>query len=309
VKTQWTALLGALSFGCGEPEPAILDDLATERPPPEASQSWDLTEQIIQPGDDVQICHFLEETTEEMWVKSFNSFQGKYGHHLIIFKARITEKPGTIRDCTSAEDMIRLSPIISSVQFGLERFPDGMAIRVPRGSQIVLQQHYVNTSEKPIRVKDVAYVETVPASDVMVPAGFFGISDIDFELAPNATDVQRVAFECEVPRDMKLLLAGPHMHEWGTQFVAEMGPASGPTEVLRVDKWEAWMRDEPPVHDWGKDAPFELKEGDVMRTACTFKNTTSRKLIFPTEMCATYGYYFPAPNGSEEFTCAGRRID
>ena len=41
-----------------------------------------------------------------------------------------------------------------------------------------------------------------------------------------------------------------------------------------------------------------------MRTHCTFNNTSGKDLEFPAEMCATYGYYFPAPEGSEAWTCA-----
>src|SRR5687767_4301771 len=163
------AAIAAFALGCGEkPEPSVIDDFPEDSTvPSSATMSWQLEEQVIEPGE-VQICHYLEPTTEEMWVTSFDSAQGKFGHHLIIFKARVTEPPGTIRECTSAEDMVRLSPIISSVQFGLERFPEGMAIRVPRGTQVVLQQHYVNTSDKPIRVRDVAWMETVPADQVSI---------------------------------------------------------------------------------------------------------------------------------------------
>jgi hypothetical protein len=304
------AAIAALSLGCGEstPEPSIIDDFPESRVVPvNATQSWELAEQIIEPGE-VQICHYLEPTTEEMWVTSFDSAQGKFGHHLIIFKARVTEEPGTVRECTSAEDMVRLSPIISSVQFGLERFPEGMAIRIPRGTQIVLQQHYVNTNLKPIRTRDVAWMEVVPKESVLIPAGFFGLGNIEFELPPTGEE-QTVAFDCIAPRDMQVLLAGPHMHEHGVRFSTHFGPPDALDEIIHVDPWEAWMRDEPPVTHWTKEAPYQLAEGSLMRTSCTFKNTSGKKLIFPAEMCATYGYYFPAPNGSEEFTCSGRLVD
>ena len=305
-------LCGVAAFGLAcesTPEPSMIDDFPeNDLIPVSASESWRLEEQIIEPGE-VQICHYLDMTTEEKWVTSFDSAQGKFGHHLIIFKARVTEEPGTVRECTSAEDMVKLSPIISSVQFGLERFPEGMAIRIPRGTQIVLQQHYVNTTTKPIRVRDIAWMEVVPKESVQIPAGFFGLGNIDFEIVPGNGEEQTVAFDCTAPRDMQVLLAGPHMHEWGVRFSTHFGPSDALEEVIHVDPWEAWMRDEPPVTNWSKEEPYQIKEGDILRTSCTFKNTTSRKLIFPQEMCATYGYYFPAPNGSEEFTCAGRLFD
>ena len=48
-----------------------------------------------------------------------------------------------------------------------------------------------------------------------------------------------------------------------------------------------------------------LKEGDIIRTRCEFDNATAKALEFPSEMCASYGYYFPAPSGTEAWTCAG----
>ena len=74
--------------------------------------------------------------------------------------------------------------------------------------------------------------------------------------------------------------------------------------MINVDPWLAEYRDNPPVQEFGEVTPLELSEGDIVRTKCVFKNTTDKALAFPSEMCASYGYYFPAPNGSETWTCA-----
>ena len=84
-----------------------------------------------------------------------------------------------------------------------------MAVRVAAGTQMVIQQHIVNTSENPIRVKDGMHLRVLDKADVEVTAGFYGISDINFVLPPDDGKEQEVTFECAVPRDMNLLLMGP----------------------------------------------------------------------------------------------------
>ena len=289
------------------PEDEVIDDLADIPPPPEGEniREYIVDEQIIPPGTEVQTCYFLEPEKEDMWANALTSYQGKHGHHFVLFAAAVPEAPGTIRDCTQVEDMLNLIPIISSVNFGLEEFPEGMAVRVPAGTQMVIQQHIVNTSENPIRVKDGMHLRLLEKDEVQVTAGFYGVSDISFVLPPDEGTEQEVQFDCVVPRDMNLLLMGPHMHEWGLRFRAEVGTPDSMREVINIDPWFAEFRDEPPVHEWGAEDPLVLKEGDILRTTCAFNNTSGKDLDFPAEMCATYGYYFPAPEGSEAWTCAG----
>jgi hypothetical protein len=296
-------------FACGSNKTddvgGVVDDLPTVPPPLEASTiSFELQEQIIPAAGDVQVCHFFDVTTEDMYIKAFDSFQGKAGHHLILFSAVVTDKPGTVRDCSSAEDMIRFRPIVSSVRFGVDRFPEGMAVRVPSGTQLVLQQHYVNASQHAIRVKDVAHLTPTPESEVSTLVGFFGLSDITFGLPPGQE--QDLRFDCKIPYDTNVLVMGPHMHEWGTKFKAEIGPKEGPMETLiDVPVWSAEYRDAPPLSKFTREAPYPMRGGDYIRTTCTFKNTRTDTLEFPEEMCATFGYFFPATRGNEEFICGG----
>jgi hypothetical protein len=290
-------------------EDEVVDDLAEIPPKPDSDlvREYISAEQIVPPGTEVQTCYFLEPEEADMYARALTSFQGEYGHHFVLFSAAVPEAPGTVRDCTRIEDMINLIPAISSVNFGLEEFPPGMAIRIATGTQLVLQQHIVNTSEHPIRVRDGMHLELLKKEDVEILAGFYGISDVGFVLPPNEGVEQEVEFHCEVPRDMNLLLMGPHMHEWGVRFSAAAGPADALEEIIRIDPWFAEYRDEPPVTEWGVDAPLRLQQGDLIQTTCVFNNTAGEDLEFPGEMCATYGYYYPAPEGSEAWTCAGTR--
>ena len=306
--------LGSLALtGCGSesanqppPGPATVDEFAVIPAVPDGAVQYDFPEQIVQPGADVETCYFMEPVKEDMFAKSLESYQGKFGHHLILFRAEKPEPVGSVRDCTSVQDMINLLPAISSVNFGVSEFPAGMAIRIPAGTQLVLQQHTVNTSENAIRLREAVHIRFVPKSEVQVLAGFYGVTDLDFILKPHTAQTR--TSDCVVPYDMNLLVATPHMHEWGTQFWTKMGPVDNLKTVIDIPKWRAEMRDFPPLTQFPLDAPMVLKQGDIVRTSCSWMNTTEEDIIFPHEMCATAGYYYPAAEGQEVWTCGGSQV-
>lgn len=305
-----STLIASLGLACGSsPEDVgAVEDYPIVPALPAGSVAYEFPELTIPAGSDVQHCLFLEKTTEDMYVKAFRSYQGKSGHHILLLAAVVTDDPGTVRDCSSAEDMVRFRPVVSSERFGYDQFPEGMAVKVRAGTQLVVQQHYVNTTEHEIRVKDVAHMTPVPESEVETLVGFMGLSDITFEM-PASPDVQTMTFDCQIPFDAKLLVMGPHMHDLGVTFRTEMGPAAGPLETkIDIPVWSAEYRDKPPLLKYTKDNAPDLKAGDIVRTTCGFKNTRDDSLTFPEEMCATFGYYFPAVDGQEEIICAGDEI-
>jgi hypothetical protein len=329
--TRWipalVATLALLLPGCGDDgtsddgEASVASDLAEVAPLPEGgvvvdmqpgvpvellpgTSQIDFPEQIIPAASEIQTCMFMEPLKETTFFKALRAFQGRYGHHLILFKTSAPEEPGTVRDCTEAGEMKFITPVLSSVNFGLEKFPEGMALEVEAGAQLVVQQHYVNTSEEPIRVRDSIHVETVRGDSVQELAGFYGISELLFQLEPTSEDTT-LRFECTIPADLNLLMVGPHMHEWGTQFYADVGAAENPTRVIDIPEWEAEYRDDPPVAEFSRENPLAVSQGDVIRTTCVWQNTTDHVIGFPEEMCATYGYFFPATPEMKEWTCAG----
>lgn len=302
------SLAAGLGACTGQPEPqdGPLPDHSTPPPLPPGHIEFKFPETVVRAGTEVQTCYYLEPISEDLYVSALKGYQGKHGHHLVLFHTSQEYPPGTIRDCTSFEDMVALTPILAPVNFGLEKFPEGMAIRVPRGSQLVLQQHIVNTSTRDIATRDVAHLRVLRWEEVRVLAGFYGQSDVTFAIRP-IPEQQVVAFRCTAPRDMNLLLVGPHMHEWGVRISVDVGTPGQMRRVVDVHPWRAEYRDYPPVAEFKEEAPLVLHKGDVMRTECVFRNDTAETLRFPREMCAAYGYYFPAPFGDESWLCSGQK--
>jgi len=164
-----TCSLLALSSACGGDDSgggsSAVDDFVVVPALEAGDFELAFPEQIIPAGTEKQVCMFLEPTTEDRYFKALKAFQGKYGHHFILFKTASPEEAGSVRDCTESSEMASLTPVLSSVNFGLDSFPDGMAIKVEKGTQMVLQMHYLNTSADDIKVRDVMHVTEVDRED------------------------------------------------------------------------------------------------------------------------------------------------
>ena len=324
LRSWWVLLPVALWWGCGSDgeggtgnshaggagmgmteagADGVVDDRAEIPPLPDGYREFLTGERMFEARSETMLCYYLDPEPADLFTNQLVSYQGRFGHHLVLFRAVEPREPGTVKTCSSAADMANLVPVMSSINFGLEKFPEGMGLRVPAGTQLVIQQHVVNTSDNAIRTDEAIHLRILHKSDIKTLAGFYGVSDIEFSLPAGQT--HEVKFDCAPPNDMNLLMLGTHMHEWGTRFTAEIGTKDAMKVVINVDPWEDWYRDEPPIQEWSAEKPFVLKKGDIIRTTCEFDNTTGKALEFPSEMCASYGYYFPAPEGSEAWTCAG----
>ena len=282
----------------------VVDDLPTDIPELGDATLMEFPEQLIESGTEVQNCLYMEPLEEEMFVSHFNAYQGQFGHHLLMFTSVIDKPPGTVAECGSEASMATLLPAVFASNF-VPSLPGGMAIRLAKGAQIVIQQHYVNTSLNTIRVADAVHLFKVPAADVTEEIGFYGLSDIGFKVPPGEGS-KTLTFDCEVPRDLQLLIAGPHMHEWGTGYRASLVPQTGDPIVLsEVGLWDADFRDVPPVSEFFSSR-VEAKTGDVVRVECKFENDTDKNLQFPKEMCAVYGYISPATPTEPNWICAAK---
>lgn len=284
-------------------DPAVLDDLATIPETPANSMRIDFPEQVIESGDDRMTCFYPEPTDAEYFVQGADAYQGDYGHHLLLFKSILDKPAGTVEDCTDEAAMASFLPNIFTSEFAGGQIPDGYAVRVPAGTHIVLQQHYVNTTAKPIRVRDAVFLHKTDAASVQHELGFVAMTDVEFEI-PAKTTGQKVSVECSPAEDdTQILLVGPHMHEHGERITLEKSSDGGATweMVQDVAEWDPSFRDLPPVQRWF-DAPLVIDTTDKLKVTCTFGNAAAQPVGFPQEMCAYYGYFL-TPKSAPSWIC------
>ena len=261
-----------------------------------------MPEDVIDVGLDVQRCFVPEKVfTEDVYVRRAEAFQGSLGHHVVIFGSAIPRTPGEIFDCSDQSLMAGLLPMLTpnqaqgSAEDNKREIPVGMYLRIPAGSRIVLQSHYVNYTDTPIRTADVVNFETLASVEGLIEANFFVLSHNNMTVDEGTTTV---TFECDVDADTNLLFATGHMHEQGRSISVTRRPLGSATEetLYEVEQWTSDMRDDSPTNAYPPTAPLVLQQGDHLTLTCNYDNTTGEPIEWPHEMCVLFSAYWPARN-------------
>ena len=289
------ALLGAMPLSCdsGTSEPGDDDGMTSEPEardnrvelPPQDDDHYTFVggEIVIEPGEDKMYCFYLE-AEEDMALTDIDMLQGEFGHHAIIVRTTDPKPPGTVEDCSDDESTSKFSAFLIPVAGA----PENAAFLVEKGTQVVLQSHYVNASDEPILIRDAVHTRRLPMDEVETWMSTFTTTSFGIEIMPGENETE-LTFDCAMDRDVDLLNVGGHMHESGTSFEVSIGPSEEELErIYFVDKWIPEFRDVPPVELYGSD-PLRLTAGTIVRTTCRWENTTGEPMHFPEEMCAAFG--------------------
>lgn len=234
-------------------------------------------------GDEKMLCVHME-IPSEMVADNLEAYQGKFGHHIVLLTAKEPKPVGTVEDCTDRAAMKKYGPfILPDTQLSA-----GYGVLVPAGLKIVMQIHYVNAGTVPEVIRDVARLHLIDKASVTKWVHTMATSDNTLTLPPQQKSA--LHFDCEIPAGTELLVAGGHMHEHGTRFEMQIGVDEASLKSLYlVDPWKSEFRDAPPVSLYF-DNPMVVADKSILRTTCEWNNETAKDIIFPNEMCATFGY-------------------
>ena len=277
----------ACSGSADSPAPDGTLDLRVEVPKDEGGYlNFEGGEGTIPSGEERMFCTHMRYDGDELAFSDAQAIQaGKFGHHAILLgvKEAYVQAPGTVVDCTAASEMSKYDAFALPVEM-----PEGYGVLLPKGKNMVLQSHYVNTGKVPILIRDYVRLKTLPTSEVKTWAGMFATNTLLLKIGAKKTDT--VSFDCTMKHDGDLVLLGGHMHETGTKIELLHGPdADHLASVYLADPWKPEFRDTPPINIlWTK--PIPVKAGDVFRTTCTWTNPEDKELTFPREMCSSFGY-------------------
>jgi hypothetical protein len=284
------ALVGACSPGPTTDDGATDDNVEVEDvrvdipEPAEGYLDFVSPEVEIGPGEEKMYCVHQAYSGEALAVRNLEVSQGRYGHHVVFVSTTEPLADGTLEDCTDRQVMNKFGVHILPDT----PLPDGYAIPVAEEAHLVMQFHYVNTGINPILVQDVARFELVDPTTVEHWTQPFATNSESLELPAEGSSTE--VFDCVIPSNGELLILGGHMHEEGTSMEVLIGADEPSLESMYlVDPWRPDYRDAPPVSLF-IDNPILVFEGDILRTRCDWTNTLGEEVIFPAEMCATFGY-------------------
>lgn len=239
------------------------------------------------PGTEGYTC-VRKTTTEELYVNSFEAINPLGTHHTLLTMGAANGADETT-PCTAADNH-PLSVFGSGVGTNPLTLPKGVAIKIPADTQLLLNLHLFNTSDKPLTGTSGTRVRAIPQSEVVdVAEGILaGTIALDIPAGETKTSIGY----CTMTSDVTLVAVAPHMHQIGIyeRIVAE---SSTDGDVV--------LHDAP--YDFNEQSyhliePLKLAKGDRVRVECTHKNTTTTDVRFGdsslAEMCFAGIYRYPA---------------
>jgi mono/diheme cytochrome c family protein len=177
--------------------------------------------------------HVVVDTTltEDRWVRGMQILptDREVVHHVLVFVI----EAGTTRRDRWQRAFGESRGFFAAYVPGLDSlvYPDGMAKRLPKGSQLYFQIHYtpVGRATSDQMRMGLLFAEEAPTHLIRTA----GIANRRFEIPPGAVH-HEVEASLQLPRDVRLLSFLPHMHVRGSAFryEVEQPDKAGDRELL-----------------------------------------------------------------------------
>lgn len=204
---------------------------------------------------------------EDKWIQAAEIIPGNRAvvHHSIVFFSQ----PQTSNRRGDVGFLTGFVPGQKPFQFS-----DGVARRVPAGSQLVFQMHYTPVGSVQQDITKVGLIFADPES-VKEEAITLAAITHDFEIPPNHSNYR---VDLSIPffpeSSAKLLAVTPHMHLRGKSFRFSILGADGREQILL----------DVPQYDFNWQHAYELAEPiliskEQIRAYCIFDNSSSNRVI------------------------------
>jgi len=214
-----------------------------------------------------------------------------FGTHHTVLMLGAPDGPDGVVDCNSA--LVKPAIYGSGIGTSSLDLPDGVAVHVRPGQQLLLNLHLFNASDTTLTgTSGIEVLEARPET-VQHEAGVVLTGKAQgLQVPPNlSTQVGR----CTTPANVTVFAVAPHMHTLGRHMKVSYANANG--SGGRV------LHDQPYDFD---EQRFALLEPALVTTAggrltieCTYMNPTGNTVVFGEssnqEMCYALAFVYPPP--------------
>jgi hypothetical protein len=284
------------SVGCGssdESAPAR-GNKEFEIPPPVEGQVQLMIDAVpdIQPGADITLCHYIDYRVDaDQDITDYEGFQSPGGHHVLLY-AVPTEHEVETHPCTETDMLIARYLAGGGSEAGRPDIPDGVALRLKQGAQLMIQTHWINTTAKAIEGRAGFNITMGPASDKNVVADLLTVVSTNIALEPVSEGSTKA--ECVIGQDMSFFAIGGHEHWRGTHVSITHTPVNGAPALIYDHDWLPHYEADPPRLQYTREDPFVVRNGDRFTADCAYFNESNELVTFPAEMCVMWAFYYPA---------------
>jgi hypothetical protein len=291
-------MLFALATACGSDSTGA-PPAETNAPAPGAFQAlladdtWS-----VDPGAESYYCKYLT-LKEDVYISKFRPLMPTGTHHVTLgyqdparsdgFVPAVEGVPPTAEACTglSFGDVFAFAGTYGTQELAM---PEGVAVKIPAGKQLVLGLHFLNAGTKPMTGKAGVEVVEPDAADVVHEAEVIAAQSLAFTVPPGPSTVDTT---CTMIGDSTIFAVMPHMHKAGVHMTTTAGPAGIGTTLLDQDY--VFTDQNYKL----LDPPIKLRQGEQINVECDFNNTgpntlTPGESTTNNEMCITFTYRYPA---------------
>ncbi|HEY6560426.1 MAG TPA: hypothetical protein VI072_24245 [Polyangiaceae bacterium] len=244
----------------------------------------------LEPGKEMYLCKWLT-VDRDLYLDAFAPIHPVGTHHTQLSVIEAPVKPDGIAPC-GATTVGRI--FISGGGVGTEPgyLPDGVAMFVPAGSQLLLNLHLFNTGDRMLTGRSGTRGRFVDAAQVEHIAEAIAAGPLKLAIPPGRSTQQGT---CTFDHDSTIYRVLPHMHQTGVHMkVVANSSERGP--VL--------LHDAP--YDFNNQLAYDvellpMKKGDQLQIECTYENPSGRTLPWGEssndEMCLAGLARFPRGTG------------
>jgi hypothetical protein len=272
-------------------------------PAPDPSKGFQIILPAVQNIEPLASDEYCTDTSmilpQDIWIDATQGFQTETGHHVLLFYVTNPVAPST-HICANDE--------MAEFQFGMPStggagdgktftLPGNLAVKIPKGSQIVVNHHYLNASSK--AVSEAQSAINVYYADPSVPHTTSSLSIVEDTQLTVPVGASSYDIDCTINQDYASWLMFPHMHNWGTHVtVTDTSAATGATQQLFDLDWQAdYAFDFTEIGTTSSPSnPFMFNKGDKIHIECDYMNNTGATMTFGDEMCVFAAFTVDSSN-------------
>ena len=302
----------------GAPEDQIVVDekvlLNTNRYTPEPFKKLDLPSKglqlhlgpfEVQPNFEREFFQFTAlDQNNDMYVNRIEIEMRRGSHHFLLYTFNENTPQQVLpsfdqpRELRNENSVINL-PTLYQMQFhkffgGTQwsrldyRLPEGVALKIPQGSGLDQNSHYVNRTDSIMIGEIYTNLHTIKKDDVDHVAELFDFNNTDIYLPPKKITTLTKTFILDEKYYMGQVFS--HAHEKMQEFVVEIVGGKRNGEVIYwTNDWE-----HPPIINF--NPPIEINAGEGLMLKATYDNPTSLPVTFGyrsiDEMMILFGWYY-----------------
>jgi hypothetical protein len=277
--------------GCGTDSVKVPDTLPDLHVPaaPAADKGWQFITPVfenVEPAMDYEVCTWTDIIADkDIDIRSTLAFQNEPpGHHVILYYTNVAQPPGTQRVCNET-DMASFRFLAGAGGEGLPNMaPGNLVYRIPKGAQIVINHHYLNSTDFTLSGQSAVNVYFAGEGS-FIPAGNAAVADTSISVPQGASSWD---INCTFKNAFKFWYMIPHMHQWGKHINVDITAGGVNKSLFNLD-WDPSFAFSPPEMRLDPSQPLVVQPGDKVHVHCDWDNTAGRTLDFGFEMCVAFG--------------------